>query len=171
VIIASQPRREFAMVQKVTPCLWFDGQAEQAARFYVSLLPDSRIDRVVRSPAESPSGPAGMVLVVEFTLAGTKFSGVNGGPQFPFTEAVSFLIACQDQAEVDRLWSALGEGGSPVQCGWLKDRWGLSWQIVPTRLFQLLADPDPNRSRRAMEAMLTMTKLNIAELERAANGQ
>jgi predicted 3-demethylubiquinone-9 3-methyltransferase (glyoxalase superfamily) len=111
-----------------------------------------------------------MVLTVEFTLAGNKFSGLNGGPQFPFTEAVSFQIACENQAEVDRLWMALSEGGSPGQCGWVKDRWGLSWQIVPTRLFQLLADPDPDRSRRAMQAMLKMTKLNIAELERAADG-
>ena len=157
-------------MQKVTPCLWFDGQAEQAARYYVSLLPDSRIDRVVRSPADTPSGPAGMVLAVEFTLAGNKFSGLNGGPQFPFTEAVSFQIACEDQAEVDRLWAALSDSGSPGQCGWLKDRWGLSWQIVPTRLYQLLTDADANRSRRAMQAMLKMSKLDIAALERAADG-
>jgi predicted 3-demethylubiquinone-9 3-methyltransferase (glyoxalase superfamily) len=157
-------------MRKVTPCLWFDGHAEQAARYYVSLLPDSRIDRVFRSPADTPSGPAGMVLVVEFTLAGEKFSGLNGGPQFAFTEAVSFQIACEDQAEVDRLWAALSEGGSPGQCGWLKDRWGLSWQILPTRLSQLLADTDAKRSRRVMQAMLKMTKLNVAELERAADG-
>jgi predicted 3-demethylubiquinone-9 3-methyltransferase (glyoxalase superfamily) len=157
-------------MQKVTPCLWFNGQAEQAASYYVSLLPDSRIDRVVRSPADTPSGPAGMVLAVEFTLAGNKFHGLNGGPQFPFTEAVSFQIACADQAEVDRLWAALADGGSPGNCGWLKDRWGLSWQIVPTRLFQLLGDPDPNRSRRAMQAMMKMKKLDIAVLERAADG-
>jgi len=158
-------------MQKVTPFLWFDGQAEQAARFYVSLLPDSRIDRVMRSPADTPSGPAGMVLTVEFTLAGTRFVGLKGGPQFPFTEAVSFHIACSDQAEVDRLWAALSEGGSDGHCGWIKDRWGLSWQVVPTRLTELLADPDPNRSRRAMEAMLRMSKINIAELERAADGR
>ena len=158
------------MMQKVTPCLWFNGQAEEAARSYVALLPDSRIDRVVRSPADTPSGPAGMVLAVEFTLAGNKFSGLNGGPQFPFTEAVSFQIACDDQAEVDRLWAALSDGGSPGHCGWLKDRWGLSWQIVPTRLYQLLTDADANRSRRAMQAMLKMSKLDIAALERAADG-
>jgi len=158
------------MMQKVTPFLWFDGQAEQAARYYVSLLPDSRIDRVMRSPAETPSGPAGMVLTVDFTLAGNKFVGLNGGPQYRFTEAVSFHIACEDQAEVDRLWSALSDGGTQGPCGWLKDRWGLSWQIVPTRLHELLADPDPARSRRAMQAMLKMGKLNIAELERAADG-
>jgi predicted 3-demethylubiquinone-9 3-methyltransferase (glyoxalase superfamily) len=158
-------------MQKVTPCLWFDGQAEDAARFYVSLLPDSRIDRVTRSPADTPSGPAGMVLTVEFTLGGTQFLGLNGGPTYRFTEAISFQIMCADQAEVDRLWSALSDGGSAGPCGWLKDRWGLSWQIVPVRLHQLLADPDPNRSRRAMEAMLRMGKLNIAELERAADGR
>jgi predicted 3-demethylubiquinone-9 3-methyltransferase (glyoxalase superfamily) len=157
-------------MQKVTPCLWFDGNAEEAARFYVSLLPNSRIDKVFRSPADTPSGPAGMVLAIDFTLAGSKFSGLNGGPQFSFTEAVSFQIACEDQAEIDRLWAALSDG-SPGQCGWLKDRWGLSWQIVPTRLLQLLSDADPNRARRAMEAMLEMTKLDIAELERAADGR
>jgi len=158
-------------MQKVTPCLWFDSQAEEAARFYVSLLPDSRIDRVNRSPADTPSGPAGMVLTVEFTLSSSRFIALNGGPMFSFTEAISFQIACADQAEVDRLWSALSDGGSESQCGWLKDRWGLSWQVVPTRLHQLLADPDPGRSRRAAEAMLKMRKINIAELERAADGR
>jgi predicted 3-demethylubiquinone-9 3-methyltransferase (glyoxalase superfamily) len=158
-------------MQKVTPCLWFDGQAEQAAGYYVGLLPDSRIERVIRSPADTPSGPPGMALVVEFTLAGNRFSGLNAGAQFPFTEAVSFQIACADQAEVDRLWAALTDGGSPGRCGWLKDRWGLSWQLVPTRLLQLLADADPDRSRRAMQAMMTMSKLDIAELERAADGR
>jgi predicted 3-demethylubiquinone-9 3-methyltransferase (glyoxalase superfamily) len=157
-------------MQKVTPFLWFDGQAEQAARFYVSLFPDSRIDRVTRSPADTPSGPAGMVLTVEFTLSGIRFIGLNGGPQFPFTEAFSIQIACGDQAEVDRLWAALSEGGSEGRCGWLKDRWGLSWQVVPNRLHQLLADPDPARSRRAMEAMLKMNKISIAELELATDG-
>jgi predicted 3-demethylubiquinone-9 3-methyltransferase (glyoxalase superfamily) len=158
-------------LQKITPCLWFDGNAEEAANYYVSLLPDSRVDRVVRSPAETPSGPAGTVLVVEFTLGGMKFTGLNGGPEFPFTEAISLQIACEDQAEVDRLWAALSDGGSPGQCGWLKDRWGLSWQIVPVRLHELLADPDPDRSRRATEAMLEMTKLDVAALERAADGE
>ena len=156
-------------MQKITPFLWFDSQAEDAARFYVSLFPDSRIDRVTRSPAETPSGPAGTT--VAFTLAGTRFIGLNGGPQFPFIEAVSFQIACADQAEVDRLWAALSNGGSEGRCGWLKDRWGLSWQVVPTRLHQLLADPDPDRSRRAMEAMLKMNKIIIADLERAADGR
>lgn len=158
-------------MQKVTPCLWFDGQAEQAANFYVSLLPDSRIDKVVRSPADNPSGPAGMVLAVDFTLAGSKFSGLNGGPMFKFTEAVSFQIHCEDQAEVDRLWAALLEGGTPSACGWLKDRWGLSWQIFPKRLLQLIADPDPARAKRAMESMMTMVKIELAEIEKAADGK
>ena len=158
-------------MQKITPFLWFNGDAEQAARFYVSLLPDSRIERINRAPADSPSGPAGMVLTVEFTLSGTRLIGLNGGPMYSFTEAVSFQIACADQAEVDRLWAALSEGGSEGRCGWLKDRWGLSWQVVPTRLHELLADPDPGRSRRAAEAMLKMNKINIAEMERAADGR
>jgi predicted 3-demethylubiquinone-9 3-methyltransferase (glyoxalase superfamily) len=158
-------------MQKITPFLWFDGQAEEAARFYVSLFPDSRIDGITRSPADTPSGEAGTVLTVQFTLAGTRFVALNGGPQFPFTEAVSFQIACADQAEVDRLWSALSDGGSESRCGWLKDRWGLSWQVVPTRLHELFADPDPNRARRATEAMLKMGKLDVAALERAADGR
>ena len=115
-------------MSKITPCLWFDGRAEEAAAFYVSLLPDSRIDKVARTPADNPSTPKGAVLVVEFTLAGRRFVGLNGGPQFPFTEAVSLVIDCEDQAEVDRLWDTLtADGGSPGRCGWLKDRYGLSW--------------------------------------------
>ena len=156
---------------KLFPCLWFDGSAEEAANFYVTLLPDSHVDTVWRSPAETPSGPAGMVLTVDFTLAGQQLQGFNGGPHFKFNEAVSFVIRCDDQAEVDRLWDALtAGGGEPGPCGWLKDRFGLSWQIVPRRLDELLRDPDPERARRAMEAMLKMRKLDIAELERAAEG-
>ncbi len=158
-----------ATIQKVTPCLWFDGQAEEAANYHVKLLPDSRVDRVLRSPADTPSGPAGSVLLVEFTLAGARFVGLNAGPGRPFTEGVSFQIFCENQYEVDRLWSALADGGSEVACGWLKDRWGLSWQIVPTRLMELLFDPDGARARRAMEAMMTMVKIDIAEVERAAD--
>ncbi len=155
-------------MQKIVPCLWFDGQAEEAVNFYVSLVPGSKIDRAVRSPAETPSGPAGMVLTVEFTLDGHRYVALNGGPQFPFTEAVSFQILCDDQAEVDRLWAAIGEHGSEGRCGWIKDRWGLAWQIVPRRLTELLNDPNPDRARRTMEAMLAMNKLDIAALERAA---
>lgn len=159
-------------MQKIVPCLWFNGQAEEAARLYVSLLPDSHIDTVYRSPTDTPSGPAGSVLTVEFTLAGRQYLGLNGGPQFPFTQAVSFQIHCADQAEVDRLWKALtADGGQEVACGWLKDRWGLSWQIVPIRMVELLHDADPARAKRAMEAMMGMVKIDIAALERAAAGR
>jgi predicted 3-demethylubiquinone-9 3-methyltransferase (glyoxalase superfamily) len=157
-------------MQKITPCLWFNGDAEDAASFYVTLLPNSRIDRVFRSPADTPSGPAGSVLTVEFTLAGMQYVGLNGGPEFNFTEAVSFQIHCDDQQEVDRLWANLVDGGTGIACGWIKDRWGLAWQIVPVRLEELLRDPDPERARRAMEAMMKMVKIDIAALERAADG-
>lgn len=156
-------------MSKIKPCLWFDGQAEQAANFYVTLLPDSRVNDVARAVADTPSGPAGMVLTVDFTLAGQGFQGLNGGPEFKFSEAISFSIDCADQAEVDRLWDALtANGGEPGPCGWLKDRWGVSWQVVPHRLGELLQDPDPERARRAMEAMLKMGKIEVAELEAAA---
>ncbi|HEY6797689.1 MAG TPA: VOC family protein [Kineosporiaceae bacterium] len=158
------------IMAKVLPCLWFEGNAEEAANFYVTLLPDSHIDTVWRSPAQTPSGPAGTVLTVDFTIAGQQLQGLNGGPEFTFTESVSFVIDCDDQAEVDRLWGALtSNGGTPGPCGWLKDRFGLSWQIVPRRLRELLDDPDPERARRAMDAMLTMGKIEVAELERAAD--
>ena len=157
-------------VAKVFPCLWFDGNAEEAAEFYVTLLPNSHVDNVWRSPAETPSGPAGMVLTVDFTVAGQQLQGLNGGPAFRFTESVSFVIDCEDQAEVDRLWESLtANGGEPGPCGWLKDRFGLPWQIVPRRLGELVTDPDPERARRAMEAMLTMGKIEVAELEHAAD--
>jgi predicted 3-demethylubiquinone-9 3-methyltransferase (glyoxalase superfamily) len=152
-------------------CLWFDGQAEEAAAFYTSLLPDSHVDRVWRSPADTPSGPAGTILTVDFTLAGQRFVGLNGGPDFRFNEAVSFVIECADQAEVDRLWDALtADGGEPGPCGWLKDRYGLSWQIVPTEYNELLVSDDTDGARRAMEAMLRMGKLDLAELRRAYEG-
>jgi predicted 3-demethylubiquinone-9 3-methyltransferase (glyoxalase superfamily) len=157
--------------QKITPCLWFDGDAEQAARFYVSLLPDSRVDKVWKSPADTPSGAAGTPLTVEFTLAGQSYLGLNGGPQYKFNEAVSFQIHCEDQAETDRLWAAILEnGGEEMACSWIKDRWGLAWQIVPKRLTELLDDPDPARAKRAMEAMMDMIKIDVAALERAADG-
>jgi predicted 3-demethylubiquinone-9 3-methyltransferase (glyoxalase superfamily) len=155
---------------RLYPCLWFDGQAEEAARFYAALIPDSHVDNVHRSPADTPSGPAGMVLTVDFTLLGQRFLGLNGGPDFRFNEAVSFVLEVEDQAEVDSLWDALtANGGEPGPCGWLKDRFGLSWQVTPRRLNELLGDPDPGRSRRAMEAMLKMGKIEIRELERAAD--
>ena len=159
-------------MSKITPCLWFDGQAEEAANFYVGLLPDSHIDNVFRSPAETPSGPAGMVLTVDFTVARQPFQGLNGGPDFTFNEAVSFQIDCEDQAEVDRLWNALSEnGGQPGPCGWIKDRFGLSWQITPRALGRMLSDPDTEAARRAMEAMLKMGKIEVSELERAFKGE
>jgi predicted 3-demethylubiquinone-9 3-methyltransferase (glyoxalase superfamily) len=155
-------------MQKIVPCLWFGGQAEEAATFYVSLLPDSRIDRILRSPTDTPSGPEGSVLTVEFTLAGQRYLGLNGGSDHPFTQAVSFQILCQDQAEIDRLWTALSKGGEEVACGWLTDRWGLSWQITPARLIELINDPDRARAKRAMEAMMQMVKIDLAAIERAA---
>ena len=156
-------------MKKITPFLLFDGQAEEAARFYVTLLPDSQIDRVMYWPGDTPGDAASEVLTVEFTFGGTQFVALNG-PQASFTEAVSFQIACADQAEVDRLWAALSAGGSEGPCGWLKDRWGVSWQVTPTRLLELIADPEPIRARRAMEAMMKMGKIDVAEVERAANG-
>jgi predicted 3-demethylubiquinone-9 3-methyltransferase (glyoxalase superfamily) len=151
-------------------CLWFDGKAEEAAQFYCALLPDSHVDRVWRSPADTPSGPAGMVLTVDFTLLGARVQGLNGGADFTFNEAISFVVECDDQDEVDRLWEALtAEGGEPGPCGWLKDRFGLSWQIIPRELNQLMSDPDPERARRAMEAMLQMGKIEIDEIRRAAD--
>jgi predicted 3-demethylubiquinone-9 3-methyltransferase (glyoxalase superfamily) len=151
-------------------CLWFDGNGEEAARFYTSLLPNSSVDNVWHSPADTPSGPAGMVITVDFTLNGRRFQALNGGPDLHFSEAMSIVLECSDQAEVDRLWDALiADGGEPGPCGWLEDRFGLSWQIVPVRLNELVTDPDPERARRAMEAMLKMGKIEIAELERAAD--
>jgi predicted 3-demethylubiquinone-9 3-methyltransferase (glyoxalase superfamily) len=159
-------------MSKITPFLWFDCNAEEAANFYVSLLPGSWVGTVMQSAADNPSTPAGGVLVVDFTLAGQPLKGLNGGPQFPFTEAISFAIDCEDQAEVDRLWNALtADGGSPGQCGWLKDRYGLSWQIVPRQLGEMLGDPDRERAGRAMEAMMLMSKIDIAAMRRAFDGE
>jgi predicted 3-demethylubiquinone-9 3-methyltransferase (glyoxalase superfamily) len=156
------------MMKKITPFLWFDTQAEEAAKLYVSLFDDSEITHVSRYPEGSP-GPAGEVMTVSFTIAGEEFTALNGGPQFSFTEAVSFVVHCKDQDEVDRYWSNLTDGGEEGQCGWLKDRFGLSWQIVPDRLVELLADPDPARSQAAMQAMLQMQKIEIKAMEDAAD--
>ncbi|HEX5450802.1 MAG TPA: VOC family protein [Candidatus Limnocylindrales bacterium] len=153
-------------------CLWFDGDAEAAARLYTSLLPDSRIDRVVLAPADNPSTKQGEVLTVDFTLAGQRLTALNGGPDFRFTEAISLVIECEDQAEVDRLWTSLIlGGGEPGPCGWLKDRFGLSWQIVPRQLNEMLAGPDAEGAKRVMEAMLQMGKLDLARLREAYQGE
>ena len=159
------------MTQKIAACIWYDlGQAKPAADFYMSLgLADSHIDGVHASPSDNPSTKAGEELVVEFTLAGVSFLGLNGGPQFPQTEAISFQIYTDDQAETDRLWNAIvGNGGAESQCGWCKDRWGVNWQITPKRLMDFYNDPNPLRAKAAFDAMMTMQKIDIAALEAAA---
>jgi predicted 3-demethylubiquinone-9 3-methyltransferase (glyoxalase superfamily) len=160
----------------ITPCLWFDSQAEEAARFYTGIFKNSRMGKISRyteAGTEVHGQPAGKVLTVEFELNGQPFTALNGGPHFKFTEAISFQIMCQDQEEVDFYWNKLGQGGDPKaqQCGWLKDKFGLSWQVVPTRMVELLSNSDREKSGRAMEAMLKMKKLDIGELERAAEGE
>jgi predicted 3-demethylubiquinone-9 3-methyltransferase (glyoxalase superfamily) len=157
------------MMSKITPCLWFDGQAEEAANFYASVLPDSRVNSVVRAPSDYPAGQEGDVLIVEFTLVGQSFTGLNGGDAFKFTEAVSFQISAQDQAETDRLTNALSAVPEAEQCGWVKDKYGLSWQIVPVALTRLLADPDKAKAKRAFEAMMQMKRIDIARIEAAAD--
>ncbi len=150
-------------------CLWFDDEAEAAASFYADTFPDSRVEGVFRSPADNPSAKAGDVLTVEFTVAGIPCVGLNGGPMFRHSEAFSFQILTDDQDETDRLWDAIvSNGGAESNCGWCRDRWGLSWQITPRRLLELNADPDPAVARRAFEAMMTMKRLVIAEIEAAA---
>jgi predicted 3-demethylubiquinone-9 3-methyltransferase (glyoxalase superfamily) len=157
------------IARRIAPCLWFHGQALEAAEFYVSVLGGS-IDTVHRGLMDTPGTKKGDVLFVEFTLRGQPYQALNGGPQYNFTAAVSFSVPCADQAEVDRLWAALtADGGKPVACGWLQDKYGLSWQIVPARMLELMNDPDPARARRAFEAMLTMVKLDIRTIEAAAN--
>lgn len=155
--------------KKIKTFLWFDGQAEEAARFYTSVFRHGKVGAVARYPEGSP-GPAGSVMTVEFELDGQELTAINGGPIFHFTEAISLVVNCASQEEVDYYWERLGAGGDPDarQCGWLKDRYGLSWQIVPTAMFELLADPDRERAGRAMQAMLGMKKLDLAELRRAA---
>ncbi len=154
----------------ITPCLWFDGNAEEAAKFYVSLFPESRIDAVHRAPGDYPAGKAGDVLMVEFTLMGRPFTGLNGGPQFHFTEAISFQIPVETQAEVDRFTDALSAVPEAEQCGWVKDRFGVSWQIVPRQVIRLFGDADRAKAKRAFEAMMPMKRIDIAALERAAAG-
>ena len=156
-------------MDRLTTCLWFDTEAEEAATFYTSVFPNSRIVNVFHYGSAGPR-PEGMVMEVEFELDGRTFLALNGGPQFTFTEAISLQVDCKDQEEVDRLWETLSEGGEEGPCGWLKDRYGLSWQIVPSVMYELIGDPDPERAQRAVAAMLQMQKLVIEELERAADG-
>jgi len=156
-------------MQKITPFLWFDTQAEEAANFYVSLFPNSRIVNVSHYTEAGPR-EAGMVMTVEFELDGQRFVGINGGPEFTFDEAVSFQIDCETQDEVDSYWERLTDGGEESQCGWLKDRYGLSWQVTPAGIEELFADPDPARAERAMQAMLGMRKLDLAAMRAAADG-
>ena len=150
--------------QKVTPFLWFNNQAEEAAQFYVSLFKDSRINRII-------PGPGGSAMIVEFQLAGVDYIALNGGPHFQLTEAFSLSVNCDSQAEVDELWETLSEGGSKSHCAWLKDRYGLSWQIVPSLLPKLMSDPDPVKVGRVMQSMMQMTKIDISLLQRAYDGQ
>ena len=156
-------------MKSMTTCLWFDTQAEEAANFYVSVFPDSKVGKITRYGSAGPR-PAGMVMTVEFELRGQKFMGLNGGPEFRFTEAVSFVVNCEGQAEVDHYYDTLLQGGEESVCGWLKDRFGLSWQVTPTILPKLIGDPDPAKAQRVMAAMMQMKKIIIADLERAASG-
>ncbi len=158
-------------MQKITPYLWYSNQAEEAAAFYASVFPDSRVTRVVSLPSESPSGPAGSVKVVEFVLCGQSFTAMSAGPLDPFNHAVSFVVNCETQVEIDHYWDALlADGGSAEQCGWLKDRFGLAWQIVPTILSEMMADNDRVRAKQAADAMMKMIKLDIAALKAAYAG-
>lgn len=156
---------------RITPCLWFDGKAEEAANLYAGIFPQSWVDTVTRAPADYPNGKAGDVLTVDFTVLGMKFLGLNGGPDFSFDEAISFQVSTRDQAETDRYWDAIiADGGSPSMCGWCKDRFGLSWQITPTALMEMMSGPDRAAAKRVMEAMMTMQKIDIAALETAFRG-
>ena len=156
------------MTNKIAPCLWFDGQAEEAANFYASVFPDSRVKAVHRAPGDYPSGKQGNVLTVEFTVLGMDFIGLNGGPQFKFDEAISFQVYTEDQEETDRYWNAIVDnGGEESVCSWCKDKFGLSWQIVPRRLMELMAEKDPVKAKAAFNAMMQMRKIDIAALDRA----
>ena len=158
-------------MQKITPFLWYSKEAEEAAAFYASIFPDSRVSRITALPSESPSGPPGSVKVVEFVLFGQPFIAMSAGPLDPFNHAVSFVVNCTDQVELDRYWNALlDNGGTAEQCGWLRDRYGLAWQIVPTAMMRMMTDPDKAKAKRAADAMMTMVKLDVAKLEAAFEG-
>ena len=159
------------MASKNTVCLWFDRDAEEAAHFYARTFPDSAVHAVHRAPGDYPSGQQGNVLTVDFTVAGIPCMGLNGGPMFKHSEAFSFQVATDDQAETDRLWNAIvGHGGQESECGWCQDKWGLSWQITPRALIAAITDPDPAAAKRAFDAMMTMRKIDIATIERARRG-
>jgi predicted 3-demethylubiquinone-9 3-methyltransferase (glyoxalase superfamily) len=159
-------------MQKITPFLWYAKEAEEAAAFYVSIFPDSRVVSVTALQSESPSGPPGSVKIVEFVLFGQQFTAMTAGPLDPFNHAISFVVNCESQAEIDRYWDALlANGGSPEACGWLRDRYGLSWQIVPTILAKLMSEPDKAKSKRVSDAMMKMVKIEIAPLEAAAKAK
>lgn len=159
-------------MSKITPCLWFDGDAREAVDFYVSLLPDSRVIHVQENVTDSPSGKEGSVLVIYFTLAGQTFMALNGGQKMDYGFAMSLSIECEDQAEVDRLWDAIEKnGGSPLECSWIRDRWGVPWQIVPKALPKLMADPDKAKAKRVMDAMMRMVKIDVAKIEAAWRGE
>jgi predicted 3-demethylubiquinone-9 3-methyltransferase (glyoxalase superfamily) len=153
-------------MQKITPFLWFDANAEEAVAFYTSIFPNSSVQQIERYGKDN-SGPEGTVMLIAFTLNGQAFNALNGGPIYQFNPAISFLVSCEDQAEVDHYWEHLTEGGQEVQCGWLTDKFGVSWQIVPKALDEMLSDPDPQKAFRATQAMLKMIKLDIAELQKA----
>jgi predicted 3-demethylubiquinone-9 3-methyltransferase (glyoxalase superfamily) len=157
-------------MQKITTCFWFDGNAEEAMHFYISVFKDSKVGKVTRF-GESGPGKKGTVMAVSFQLNGQQFMGINGGPEFPFNESISLFVDCESQEEVDYYWNALLAGGKESQCGWLKDKYGVSWQIVPSTLIKLLADPDAAKAARVMQAMLKMKKIDIAALLRAADGK
>ena len=158
-------------MQKITPFLWYAKEAEEAARFYASIFPGSRIVRISTLPSESPSGPPESVKVVEFELFGQSFAAMSAGQMDPFNHAISFVVDCDDQGQVDRYWNALLQGGTPEACGWLKDRYGVSWQIVPRALFTMMADPDRAKAKRATDAMLKMVKLDLPTLQKAFDGK
>lgn len=157
--------------QRIFPHLWYTKEAEEAARFYASIFPDSRVDRVTPLRSESPSGPPGSVRVVDFTLFGQRFQAISAGPMEPFNHAISLVVLCDDQAELDRYWNALLQGGKAEACGWLQDKYGVSWQIVPAALDQMMTDQDPERSRRVTDALLKMVKLDLAALQAAYAGK
>ena len=159
------------MIPRIQPCLWFDGNAEEAARFYADTFPDSRIDAIEHAPGDYPAGKQGNVLIVQMTILGMPFLFLNGGPEFKFNEAVSFQVATDDQAETDRYWNAIvGNGGRESECGWCKDRWGLNWQITPRVLTDAMASADPGVRERAFAAMMTMRKIDVARIEAAVKG-